>query len=172
MKKQLTVIAEAVAPLLQSADAWQKLEAARVIAALHGILVPDAPRLTDASAIAASRHTREVIMGRIWKTTEVRRKINRRAFLKRRIKQLTESGDNPELLACFQKELSELLAIRKRVPASESKMPRNRSELTAGAFEALGAGVTIRDEDREFIRQAAEEAKSLLATLGGSDDNE
>jgi len=132
LKKQLEAIAGAIRPLLESSDPWQRIEAARTMLALHGILVPESSvRITDPKAVAASRHLREVVVGRLWRNNEIRRRINRRAYLKRQIAQLNELGGNPELLEKYNTELAELLRIRKRVPRSE--MPAGGSESTQDA---------------------------------------
>jgi hypothetical protein len=164
MKQQLQGIADAIAPLLQSANPWERIEAARLALAVRGILVPESGRITDPKAEAASRHLREVVMGRIWRHNEIRRKINRRAYLKRQIAQLTESGANPELLSKHKIELSELLRIRKRVPLSE--MPTSAPDLSVGESEPVAPAV-----DPDVIAQAVANARAYLEQYNGGDQD-
>jgi hypothetical protein len=165
MKQQLQGIADAIAPLLQSVNPWERIEAARLALAVRGILVPESGRITDPKAEAASRHLREVVMGRIWRHNEIRRKINRRAYLKRQIAQLTESGGNPELLSKHKIELSELLRIRKRVPPSE--MPTSTPDLTVGESAAPMAPAV----DPEAIAQAVANARAYLEQYNGGNQD-
>jgi hypothetical protein len=159
MKQQLRGISEAVAPLLQSANAWERIEAARTMLALHGILVPESSaHITDPKAQAASRHLREVVVGRIWRHNEIRRRINRRAYLKREIAKLEVSGTNTDRLTALRNELADLLKIRKRVPLSE--MPSDEPDSTVGASEPVATA-----KDAVALQKARENALAYLAGL-------
>ncbi len=167
VKQQLQAIADSAAPLLESSDPRIKLEAIKVLASLHGILVPDSVHLTDPKAEYASRYMREVVVGRLVKNNKTRREINRRHFLKRRIAQLLADGSNPIKLAEFQKELAESLKNRKRVspsemPASEPILAQDESTATA---EPVASPI-----DPEAVAQAVANARAYLKQYNGGDD--
>jgi hypothetical protein len=164
VKKTLQAIADSVAPLLESSDPRIKLEAIKVLASLHGILVPDSLHLTDPKAEYASRYIREVVVGRLVKNNKLRREINRRQFLKRRIAQLLTDGSDPIKLAEFQKELAESLKNRKRVPLSE--MPNGAPQSTVDASAAPATPI-----DPAVMAKGLALAQSYLRSLENNQES-
>jgi hypothetical protein len=153
MNKQLTAIAEEARSLLGSKDERIKLEAIKVMAAVHGVLIPDSVHLTDPQAEYASRYLREVVVGRLVVNSATRRKINRRQFLKREIAKMEAAGDNSERLEAFQKELAASLASRKRIPLSEVPSPAAQSTAAVPVVPSAPMDPAIRQRGLETAQK-------------------
>jgi hypothetical protein len=98
------------------------------------------------------------------KNNKLRREINRRQFLKRRIAQLLTDGSDPIKLAEFQKELAESLKNRKRVPLSE--MPNGAPQSTVDASAAPATPI-----DPAVMAKGLALAQSYLRSLENNQES-
>ena len=175
LKQKLKVIEAEVLPILREGSHFAKIEAARILAALSGVYVGSAMRSVDPpQAEYQLRMAQETLAGKVFQRAAARKRANRRYYLRQRIKELKQSGPEPELLASLEAELQAMVrAIR---------MPRNRAESPADASEASGAGKStlktpeLTPEAREAqslrIAEAVANAKRYLAQYNGEPEDE
>jgi hypothetical protein len=118
MQQELKRIAKAMAGVMDDPEATrlEKIEAGRISASVMGILIPfpldtGVPdRLTNQLAMA-----RKVITEKLFEERARKAIKNRRQYVRRRVRELTESGSNPELLSEFTRELESLSLKRHSV---------------------------------------------------------
>ncbi|HKV92330.1 MAG TPA: hypothetical protein VJW20_07260 [Candidatus Angelobacter sp.] len=100
MKKELTPISNAMMAVLQDprASRIERIECAKVLLSCYGCLIPDVDeRWLSVRQIVQLRRIKQELVERVLHQKEVRRKQNRRALLRRKIrklKQQQETSDN------------------------------------------------------------------------------
>ncbi len=97
MKRELRPIAEAMTAVLQDrrASRIERIECAKVLLSCYGCLIPDVDeRWLSVKQIVQLRRVKQDIIERVLHQKEVRKKQNRRAYLRRTIKKLKQQQED------------------------------------------------------------------------------